>query len=233
MLRFFRQIRQRLLTENRFSKYLLYAIGEILLVVIGILIALQIDTWNEERKNRAFEREVLAQIKENLVQDRKALEVVAKSYRDAIEASRLLLDSSNRSAYPDSVPYWLGRVAHFDRFQPLTNSYEALKSRGLDNVTDDSVRLLLGQYYEGKIAHTIEAMGDIETSFNDEWLPLLREHVADFKFKTYVRVNSMDEFFTRTNVIRILTLNRDNYGASLFYVQDALQHIDSLLSLLP
>ena len=47
MLRFFRQIRQRLLTENRFSKYLLYAVGEILLVVIGILIALRINLYKE------------------------------------------------------------------------------------------------------------------------------------------------------------------------------------------
>jgi len=59
MLRFFRHIRQRLLTDNppdqtsragKFSKYLLYAVGEILLVVIGILIALQVDNWNEERQ---------------------------------------------------------------------------------------------------------------------------------------------------------------------------------------
>ncbi|WP_445383656.1 hypothetical protein [Robiginitalea sp. IMCC43444] len=49
MIRFFRSLRQRLLTENKISKYLLYAIGEILLVVIGILIALQINNWNEER----------------------------------------------------------------------------------------------------------------------------------------------------------------------------------------
>ena len=49
MLRFFRQIRQRLLTDNKFSKYLLYAIGEILLVVIGILIALQLDNWNTQK----------------------------------------------------------------------------------------------------------------------------------------------------------------------------------------
>ena len=54
MLRFFRQIRQTLLTDNKFSKYLLYAVGEILLVVIGILIALQIDNWNEEQKNKAI-----------------------------------------------------------------------------------------------------------------------------------------------------------------------------------
>jgi len=60
MLRFFRQIRQRLLTDNppdqasragKFSKYLLYAIGEILLVVIGILIALEVNNWNENRLN--------------------------------------------------------------------------------------------------------------------------------------------------------------------------------------
>ena len=47
MIKFFRKIRQKLLTENKFSKYLLYAIGEIMLVVIGILIALQLNNLNE------------------------------------------------------------------------------------------------------------------------------------------------------------------------------------------
>ncbi|MEH6779908.1 DUF6090 family protein, partial [Maribacter arcticus] len=52
MIKFFRRIRQQLLTENKFSKYLLYAIGEIILVVIGILIALSINNWNENRKQK-------------------------------------------------------------------------------------------------------------------------------------------------------------------------------------
>jgi len=52
MIKFFRRIRQKLLRENQFSKYLLYAIGEILLVVIGILIALQINNWNEKIKTQ-------------------------------------------------------------------------------------------------------------------------------------------------------------------------------------
>lgn len=52
MIRFFRSIRQRLLEENRFTRYMLYAIGEIILVVVGILIALQINNWNEDRKLR-------------------------------------------------------------------------------------------------------------------------------------------------------------------------------------
>ena len=50
MIKFFRKIRQKLLSENKFSKYLIYAIGEIVLVVIGILIALQINNKNDERK---------------------------------------------------------------------------------------------------------------------------------------------------------------------------------------
>jgi hypothetical protein len=52
MIKFFRKIRQNLLMENKTGKYLKYAIGEIVLVVIGILIALQINNWNEERKDR-------------------------------------------------------------------------------------------------------------------------------------------------------------------------------------
>ena len=69
MLRFFRQIRQRLLTDNKFSKYLLYAIGEILLVVIGILIALQVDNWNQDRLERQEEFKYLERIRVDLVQD--------------------------------------------------------------------------------------------------------------------------------------------------------------------
>ncbi|MBC2840086.1 hypothetical protein [Robiginitalea sp. SC105] len=85
MLRLFRQIRRRLLSGNKFSKYLLYAVGEILLVVIGILIALQLDdlnekrntdeqetklllalqvnNWNEDRQRKVQEREILNGIK--------------------------------------------------------------------------------------------------------------------------------------------------------------------------
>lgn len=59
MIKFFRRIRQRMLTENKFSKYLLYAIGEIVLVVIGILIALHVNNKNEEKKrNNVFKSQI-------------------------------------------------------------------------------------------------------------------------------------------------------------------------------
>ena len=65
MIKFFRHIRQNLLMENKTSKYLKYAIGEIVLVVIGILIALQINNWNEERKSTKKEYEIMTNLAED------------------------------------------------------------------------------------------------------------------------------------------------------------------------
>lgn len=62
MLKLFRKIRQNLLEESKFRKYLVYALGEIILVVIGILIALQINTWNEGNKIRVAESEILVNL---------------------------------------------------------------------------------------------------------------------------------------------------------------------------
>ena len=69
MLNFFRMIRKSLIDEGNLKKYLIYAIGEILLVLVGILLALQVDSWNNLRKNRALEISTLLEIKTALIQD--------------------------------------------------------------------------------------------------------------------------------------------------------------------
>src|SRR6056297_2135301 len=69
MLKFFRKIRQNLLSENKLTKYLLYAIGEIALVMLGILLALQVNNWNENRKSKKTETYVLNEILSNLNED--------------------------------------------------------------------------------------------------------------------------------------------------------------------
>ncbi|MCX2719762.1 DUF6090 family protein [Lentiprolixibacter aurantiacus] len=66
MIKFFRQIRYNLIAQNQTVKYLKYAIGEIILVVIGILIALQINNWNEKRKNDLKESLLIKNIIEDL-----------------------------------------------------------------------------------------------------------------------------------------------------------------------
>jgi hypothetical protein len=70
MIKFFRKIRQRLLTENKFGKYLTYAIGEIVLVVIGILIALSINNWNQERIQKLEEQSIVKNIHTEYLQNK-------------------------------------------------------------------------------------------------------------------------------------------------------------------
>ena len=66
MLTFFRRIRKDLFTEGAIPRYFFYAIGEIALVVVGILIALQINTWNEQRKSNRMEHSYLENLKVDL-----------------------------------------------------------------------------------------------------------------------------------------------------------------------
>jgi len=91
MIKFFRKIRQRLLTENKFSKYLLYAFGEIILVVIGILIALQINNWNQGRivkeQNQIILQNLNKEFSENLIE----LNSIVNRLDDVIEGLDTLL----------------------------------------------------------------------------------------------------------------------------------------------
>lgn len=88
MINFFRKIRQQLLGENKWSKYLLYATGEIVLVVIGILIALQVNNWNERNKIVVLEHEILLLFKEEL-----KLNLV--NFDDAQKWNRIILTKGN------------------------------------------------------------------------------------------------------------------------------------------
>ena len=76
MIKLFRNIRQNMIKQNRVTNYFLYAIGEIVLVVIGILIALQVNTWNESRKLKETEREFFKGVKSDLLQDKTYMNLI-------------------------------------------------------------------------------------------------------------------------------------------------------------
>jgi hypothetical protein len=86
MIKFFRKIRQNLLMENKTGKYFKYAIGEIVLVVIGILIALQINNWNENRKHDSTINSVYSIIKSDLLSDIETIDYVLNkmSYKESL-----------------------------------------------------------------------------------------------------------------------------------------------------
>lgn len=98
MIKFFRHIRKQLLSENKTGKYLKYALGEIILVVIGILIALQINNWNENRKSKRVADEIYRNLQTSLIQDSTEVRRIIKLNTKSLEVQKtLILDEVNKS----------------------------------------------------------------------------------------------------------------------------------------
>ena len=232
MIKFFRKIRQKLLTENNFSKYLLYAIGEIMLVVIGIVIALQLNNLNENNKNDIFENEILSQIQENLKSDRLVLKKVELNFRKAISSSNKILNAVESQKTEDSIKIWLAEIIQFGRFQPLTNAYEVLKSNGLDRISNKQLRFLIGKYYDDDALRMIKATNDIELAFNDHWIPILFEETVEFEFKKSIELKDYSVLLKSSKERNILKLNRDNYSSGISKISSGISSIEEIQSLI-
>ena len=213
---------------SRSGKYFKYAIGEIVLVVIGILIALQINNWNEARKSKAFEMEILTQVQANLIKDKKTLQEISSNFQKAIVSSNKILESTWSQQDKDSLQYWLGDIIQFDRFQPLTNAYEVLKSKGLDQVKNQELRFLLGAYYDDEAKRAINAIGDIEETFKTDWIPIMRAEVLDMKFKSYVILRDIKLFSEESMAKNILRINRDNFDGGKVRIDQTINTIDKI-----
>lgn len=138
MIKFFRKIRQNLLMENKFSKYLIYAIGEIVLVVIGIFIALQINNWNELRKEKDQEAIILSDIKEDLIATRIIFLETIKNQERSILGCRDLIDAieaQDYSIHPDSIRKYI-RIGAFSHHREVAilGSYDAIIGSGKTSI---------------------------------------------------------------------------------------------------
>ncbi len=174
MAKLFRKVRQKLLAENKFRNYLLYAIGEIILVVIGILIALQINAANQRYQRSKLETILLKQVKfeiletyEDIWRDAGFLYLGERSHR------RINQHFSAGKPYVDSLCfdfYWINRDEYI---YPTNAAYSRIKMQGLDIIKNDSVRIWLQSLYEGlfpRLSKIGASSPDISKAFNNYYL---------------------------------------------------------------
>ena len=152
MIKFFRKIRQNLLSEGKTTKYFKYAIGEIILVVIGILIALQINNWNENRQKRSLEGDYLTEIKENLVRDTVNINSVMQFQIQKIDSIKetliLFKQAENDLPYFASLEQKLPVLAsHYD-FEPVKTAFDNMvSSEKISLISNKKLRAELSSYY--------------------------------------------------------------------------------------
>lgn len=151
MLRFFRHIRKRLMEQKRIRTYVLYAAGEILLVMIGILLALQVNNWNDVAKERKMEQRYLLQIFEDFRQDSLQLaEQITNSDYQVDRKLRLLDYMDGNANAPDSlIDHFNAQWTMLFSFNPTTRTIDEITASGtLDVFRDQEVKNTLLQLYD-------------------------------------------------------------------------------------
>ena len=132
--------------DNRPLKYARYAIGEILLVVVGILIAVQVNTWNEERKQRQIEIKYFYNLKNDLMADLVQLDAMINLSATKVKASKTIKLKADRDSVGSLYNFTDEMLTLFfvNEFRPNDNTYEEMKSSGnFSTIGNDDLKLKL------------------------------------------------------------------------------------------
>jgi hypothetical protein len=192
MIKFFRKIRQRLLTENKFSKYLIYGIGEIVLVVIGILIALQINNWNQSKQEKTSLSEYLTSIAQNIKVDIENLEYIKTTRENTVARVPRMTFTLLYSDFLDRKDVKFGSevlstISNFEYFNADLSGFESIKNSGyLSKLKGKDLENLIYRYY-----NLVQEISTKEKDFNE----ILRNTFSDFSrqgFKKLIYINYPD-----------------------------------------
>jgi hypothetical protein len=192
MLKLFREIRRDLLIEGHLKKYLLYAFGEILLVMIGIILALQVGNWSEKRKDKSNETKYLLGIKSDLSYDLKQIVELQSDLQykfnliKTIDPSFYLsrgMEVQNLSL--DTVGTWF-LYRRPNAFRHLLGTYQTLVTNGdIKIISNESLLLDITHIYENHFA----SMQSIYESIKE------RESVFGWKYAYELKNFSLKELF--------------------------------------
>ena len=127
--------------ENKTGKYFKYAIGEIVLVVIGILIALSINNWNEKNKLVAKEVKILKEIKSELQSSLRDLDSDIRSHQRNLKSSKIISKILLfKKEYNDSLGIHFLLLIDDETLTAKMSAFESLKSLGLEIISNDTIR---------------------------------------------------------------------------------------------
>jgi hypothetical protein len=215
MIKFFRKIRQKMLIENKISKYLLYATGEIILVVIGILIALQINNWNENRKDRQQERVLLKQLQSEFQSNLDQLDQKIQLRKNMIKGAIKLLhyiDHTPEQRNQDSVLYYIPVTQLNPTFDPIVN----------DLVSTDRIQLIRNQNLKEKLSLWTSEIVQV-TEEEVVWVNFRANSYRPFLFEK-IPMRSIINQFWKNQMIK--TYHLDNDVETNFILGDSQQEIN-------
>jgi hypothetical protein len=203
MIKFFRGIRKKLISENMVNKYLLYAIGEIVLVVLGILIALQINNWNNERIAHNQMISFLIELKNDLQRDTTNFSRSISIYQQIIKSKEYLKLSNFESVPTDSLFQLIIPVTAPSL--PVQTTFRKITYSGLTQIsTNDSLSMKVYEYYT-TITDDFNTIIDFENSSSykdiDYWFG--EQNHFEFDIEGIPNFQSSEE--NRSNLLKLIS----------------------------
>lgn len=171
-MKFFRKIRQRLLVNEKISKYLFYAIGEIILVVIGIVLALQVNNWNENRKVRNNEVNLLIELQSDLKFNLHEMVDLSKSLSSRISAANQIITNTRLDTIAmDTVKKWFEDIYENSNFNSPQNVYQKMLNSDNQLITNPKIREWVTDLYEFKFRNIHINQENEKQIQHDEYFP--------------------------------------------------------------
>lgn len=203
MIKFFRRIRQQLLSENKTGKYFKYAIGEIVLVVIGILIALSINNWNENRKLQHEELKLLADIKSNLESNLANFKNdTIQNHQDLVHYQKIETYIKNDLPYNRELDSSFGRLTFWASPYIINTAYSSLQTKGLDLISNETLKNAIVNMHEIEFVK-------IELDYEGSEVGLMADVVTPFFSKHMRRLHDKSLFLSRPNDFESLKQNEE------------------------
>ncbi|MCJ7468019.1 MAG: DUF6090 family protein [Maribacter sp.] len=192
MIPFFRKIRKQFSDDNKPLKYLRYAIGEIVLVVIGILIALQINNWNENSKNKSLETSYLIRISKDLDNDlleyKGTSELALERNNRVLFLEQAIKDPQLVEKSPDYFIKSIGYAGYTYRPAISNHSFEELKSSGrLELINNEDLRVSIAKYYDFEFSYSQFDFirEDVQLKYNEYARGILDQEQLNWVLTTY------------------------------------------------
>jgi hypothetical protein len=174
------------------GKYLKYAIGEIILVVIGILIALQINNWNEGRKAVKQEIKILSELKNDLKTNLNEITETFNTTTTRKNSTILILDYfENRRPIDDSLKMAFENIIMDGLFNIANTSYKFIESQGINTLSNDSLRIRITEMYERHLKNII-------TRETRNW-KIVDEELLPYMNQTFISTPTIDKSASNAN----------------------------------
>ena len=229
MINLLRRVRQNLLNENKLSIYLIYAIGEVVLVVFGILIAFQIDNWNENRKLRDLENILLIDIRDNLIASRTNLASAISYNKNTLHNYEKILSHIKEDLpYSNSLDSAFSYIGFWSEPNFTYTAYETIKLKGMDIIQNDSLKISITEIYEQTFPFLIEELKGEWELHQSLVLPFIVHNIRYINYDV-ARPTNFNELKTNDEFHNLMGLKMMTRKYNIQFAERAQEKVDSLI----